>query len=148
LERNYHDQCASQRATREILAGFHKDQQTPSWPTAAVDRTISDLRRRAEAIQHETSRKNAEKAARQRARRLTTMAADPEKTLRETDRLVKQRSGEAYRQIAHLLADLREALADTNQASLADGQARKLRERNPTLRLLTGELRKKGFLKK
>ena len=47
-----------------------------------------------------------------------------------------------------LLADLREALAATDQASLPDQQARKLKEDYPTLKLLTGELRKQGFLKK
>src|SRR5262249_35716177 len=96
---------------REILAEFQKSQNTPSWPTIRLDRTVAELKTAAEEIQREKNRKNAEKAARQRAKKLADMAADPMPTLRETEQLVKQRSGDAYRQIAMLLADLREALA-------------------------------------
>ncbi len=76
------------------------------------------------------------------------MAADPTPTLRETEKLVRQRSGEAYRQVALLLADLREALASHKQADLPERQARKLNAGRPTLHKLTSELRREGFLKK
>ncbi len=76
------------------------------------------------------------------------MAADPATTLRETEELVARRSTEAYRQIAMLLAELRAALAGSEQSGLAEEQARKLRTKNPTLRLLTSELRREGFLPK
>ncbi len=133
---------------REIRTEFQKDQEVSSWPTIAVDRTIADLHTAAEAVARDTSRKESEKAARQRAKKIAAMAANPAPTLRETERLVGQRSGEAYSQIAMLLVDLREALAGSGQASLAEQQARKLRKDHPTLHLLTGELRKQGFLKK
>ena len=57
---------------REILAEFQKDEGAPSWPTVAVDRTIADLRRAAEGIAVETSRKETEKASRQRAKKIAT----------------------------------------------------------------------------
>ncbi len=37
------------------------------------------------------------------------MAADPQKTLQATEKLVKERTLKAYSEIAELLADLREA---------------------------------------
>jgi hypothetical protein len=76
------------------------------------------------------------------------MAADPARTLRETEKLVTQCSSEAYRQIATLLAELREALAGSDHSGLADQQAKKLKKEFPTRRLLTSELRRKGLLPK
>lgn len=131
----------------EILAAFRKSQNTSSWPTIRLDRTIAELEAAAEEIQLEKNRKTAEKAARQRAKRLADMAADPLPTLRETEQLVKQRSSDAYRKIAELLADLREALAGREQADLPEKQARRLKKDHPTLNILSSELRRKGFLK-
>jgi hypothetical protein len=76
------------------------------------------------------------------------MAADPAPTLRETERLVQLRSRDSYLEIATLLKDLREALAGTKQAGLAEQQAQKLKKKNPTLHLLTSELRRAGFVAK
>jgi len=76
------------------------------------------------------------------------MAADPMRTLHETEQLVKQRTTDAYRQLAMLLADLREALSGGERSSLAVQQARKLKDKNPTLHRLTAELRRQGFLRK
>jgi hypothetical protein len=133
---------------REILGQFRESQGAPSWPTVRLDRTIAELQSAAEDIQCETDRKRAEKAARQRAKKLVSMAADPHRTLRETEQLVKERSIDAYRQIALILADLRDALSGTDQSSLAEEQARKLKDKNPKLHFLTSELRAKGFVKK
>ena len=76
------------------------------------------------------------------------MAADPTPYLRETERLVAQRTTDAYRQVSELLADLREALAGGKQSNLAEKQALKLKTKNPTLRHLTAALRRKGFVPK
>lgn len=76
------------------------------------------------------------------------MAADPTPFLRETERLVGQRSTDAYQQISEILADLREAFADSKKAGLAEKQALKLKTENPALRLLTAALRKKDFVPK
>ncbi|MGD1278643.1 MAG: hypothetical protein ABR964_15635 [Tepidisphaeraceae bacterium] len=145
-----HQLMADPRAAvrSEILAEYQKSQTTPSWPTIRLDRTIAEIRTAAEAIQHEQNRKHAEAAARRRAKKLAEMAADPTRTLRETEELVEERSLETYHQIALLLADLREALSSTDQSSLAEQHARKLKDKNPTLHHLTAELRGQGFLKK
>lgn len=132
----------------EILAEFRKSNRTPSWPTTCPDRTIAALQAAANEIHEVTKKKVAETAVRDRAKRLANLAADPTKAFRETEQLVKQRSSKSYSEIATLLADLREALADSNQSALAEQQARKLKSENPTLNKLTGELRRNGFLKK
>jgi hypothetical protein len=131
---------------REILAEFQQHQDIPGWPTARSGRTIAELEASAEVIQGKRDRKAAEQATRQRAKKLADMAADPQRFLRETETLVKQRNIEAYGQIATLLADLREALAGSKQADLADKQALKLKNQNPTLNYLTQALRRQGFL--
>src|SRR5262249_38119938 len=95
----------------EILAQFRNSREAALWPTIVRGRTIAELRAEAEEIQHAADREKAAKAAKKKAKRLTEMAADPDRTLRETEKLVAQRSGDAYRQIARLLAELREALA-------------------------------------
>jgi hypothetical protein len=132
----------------EILAEFQKSQRSPSWPTVARGRPIAELEATAEEIQRERNHKKAETAARQRAKKLSGMAADPTPMLRKTEQLVKQRSVDAYRQIATLLADLREAVAGSAHTDLPEQQARKLRKDNPTLARLVSELRRNGFLKK
>jgi hypothetical protein len=132
----------------EILAKCRTDRGIPSWPTAQPTRTVAQLQATATEIANESRQKAAKIAARERAKRLTDMAAEPEATLRETQRLVAERSTEAYSQIADLLADLREALSGSGRADLAENHAKKLKAANPTLRLLTRELRRRGFVPK
>jgi hypothetical protein len=132
----------------EIMAAYRKGRGEPSWPTVPPSRTIAQLRTAADRIAQDSKRKAAANAARKRAKRLVDMAADPNPTLRETERLVTERTTDAYQQIAKMLADLREALAGTGQSGLAEKQSRKLRTANPTLRLLVSELRRQGFLPK
>jgi hypothetical protein len=133
---------------REMLAEYRKSERRSSWPTVSVDRTIAELQATAEGIHRKQQREDAERAARARAKQLAAMATDPTPTLRETEKLVKQRSTHAYAEIATLLADLRESLASSPQADLAEQQARKLKRDHPTLHHLTAELRRKGFVKK
>jgi hypothetical protein len=133
---------------RDILAGFRKNRSRPLWPTIRRGRTIAELEVKAKEIQRDADDKAQAKAVSQRAKRLAQMATDPAATLRETDELVTQRSTESYRQIATLLADLREALAGSKQSGLAEQHARKLKAKNSTLNLLTSELRRKGFIPK
>jgi hypothetical protein len=133
---------------RKILAEFRKGLSAPSWPTIRLDRTIGELIAAAEGIQSQRNRKDAEEAARQRTQKLADMAADPMRTLRDTEQLVKQRTIDAYGQIAMLLADLREGLSGSDRSSLAEQQARKLKDTNPNLHRLTAELRRQGFLRK
>ena len=134
--------------SREILAEFQKTHDVAAWPTVRVPRTIADLHAAADVIHDQRARQAAEEAARTRAAKLASMAADPMKTLRETEALVNERSVKSYREIAQLLADLREALSGVNQSGLADRQAKKLKDTNPKLNRLTAALRKQGFLNK
>ena len=131
-----------------ILAEFQKSLKAPTWPTVRRDRTIAELLAAAENIAQDSTRKAAENTARLRTKRLAGMAADPSSTLRETERLVKERSRAAYTQISTLLAELRELFAGTAQSDLAEEQAEKLKSKNPTLRILVSELRDQGFLTK
>lgn len=139
---------AHSSARRDMLAEFRKSRPTAAWPTVQRDRTIAELETAAEDVHKKAVRKAADKAAQQRTKRLADMAADPAPTLRETERLVKLRSRDSYTEIATLLKDLREALAGTKQSGLAEQQAQKLKKANPTLRLLTSELRRAGFVAK
>jgi hypothetical protein len=70
------------------------------------------------------------------------------RAFRKTETLAKERTTDAYREIARLLADVREALAGTARSDLAEIQAVRLKSAHPTLKVLTSELRKEGFLKK
>jgi hypothetical protein len=132
----------------EIRAEFEKASRRPSWPSTDAGRTIAQLQVAAEEIEQKQKEAAAAKAVRQRSQRLQKMAADPTPFLRDTERLVGQRSTDAYRQVAEILADMREALASSKQAGLAEKQALKLKTDNPTLRVLTAALRKKGFVPK
>lgn len=84
----------------------------------------------------------------ERAKRLAEMAADPAATIRETEKLATQRTTSSYRELAILLSDLREALAGSEQAGLAEKQAQKLKKKYPKLNRLSGELRGAGLLGK
>jgi hypothetical protein len=139
---------ANSAVRAEIMAKYRSDNSLPTWPTTLKNRTISQLHAAAADCAREAQRKAAEIAARQRAKRLAQMATDPTATLRETERLVKERSTNAYRRIAESLADLSEALAESGRAALAEKQAQKLKAANPKLHLLTSELRRKGFVPK
>ncbi|HEY7314495.1 MAG TPA: hypothetical protein VH643_34420 [Gemmataceae bacterium] len=139
---------AHSSARSDMLAEFRKSRPMAVWPTVQRDRTIAELETAAEDIHKKAVRKADEQAAQQRAKRLADMVADPAPTLRETERLVKLRSRHSYLEIATLLKDLREALAGTKQSGLAEQQAQKLKKENPTLKLLTSELRRAGFVAK
>jgi hypothetical protein len=132
----------------EILTDFRASKNIPSWPTVRLDRTIAELEAEAEKIGQKADHKAAEKAAKARVKKLAGMAADPMKTIAETEKLVKERRRDAYEKIAELLADLREALAGGAQADLAEQHALALWQNNPKLTKLLARLRGKGFLPK
>jgi hypothetical protein len=132
----------------EILAEFTEASQTERWPAVQADRTIAQLEAIAKEIHHKEQKRAADKAARQRAKLLKKMAADPTPYLRKTEKLVAERSTDSYRQAAEMLADLREALAGSKKSGLAEKQALKLKTKNPKLNRLTGALREQGFVPK
>ena len=140
------DPAAPVRA--EVLAKYRSERSLPAWPTKESGRTLSELYVASEQIAEQLRERAAHKAARERAESLAQMAADPETTLKEVQRLVERRSGISYQQAARLLAAPREALAESKQANLAEKYALKLKNKNPTLRRLTSELRRQGFVPK
>jgi hypothetical protein len=132
----------------EILAEFAEASQTERWPVVQAGRTIAQLEAIAQEIHRKEQQRVADKAARQRARLLKKMAADPTPYLRKTEQLVGERSTHSYRKAAAMLADLREALAGSKESDLAEKQALKLKTKNPRLNRLTGALREQGFVPK
>jgi hypothetical protein len=132
----------------QLLRDFRKSQRPELWPTAHLARTMTQLTSTAEEIQQAKSRRKAAATARSRAQKLKKMASDPSATLRKAEQLVKQRTLEAYRQVALLLADLRESLTGTKDSELAGQYAKNLKANHPTSHNLTSALRKQGFLKR
>jgi len=132
----------------KIRAKYEKATGIESWPTAEAGRTMAQLNALAKEIRNKTRKAARAKAELQRANRLKKMAADPTPCLRKTEKLVTERTTDAYEEAAKLLADLREALAGSKQSDLAEKQALKLKTANPTRRHLTAALRRQGFLKK
>jgi hypothetical protein len=133
---------------RELLADFQKRRESSPWPTVHSTRTIAGLLSAAKEVEEQSIRQKTKKAARERARKLARLATDPQPALRKTEVLAKERTTEGYREIAQMLADLRDALAGTAQSDVAEKQAVRLKSAHPTLKVLVSELRKQGFLKK
>jgi hypothetical protein len=130
------------------LAKFRTDCPGPAWSTARAGRTIAQLEAAAVKIAAETKQRAAAEAARLKTRRLAQMAADPAATCAEIKKLVANRSTNDYRRAAERLSELREALAESDQSSLAEKFAQKLKAANPTLNILKSELRRHGFASK
>ncbi len=131
----------------EVVAKFLRERGAPAWKTVNRGRTIAELREAADTVAALAARKSAEKAAQQRKKRLAKAAGNPAIVLTKTEQLVSERSTRAYEQIATMLAELREALANTDQPDLAERQAQKLKKKYPTLNVLTSQLRRQGFLR-
>lgn len=134
------------RVRRAMLDRFRADGGTARWPTVTVGRRIDQLQVAAEQIREESRRQAIDKLARERAERLTGMAADPAPYLREAESLVACRSTQSYATAARILAEVREATVGTVQSGLAARLAQRLNRQNPKSNHLTAALRKEGFL--
>jgi hypothetical protein len=130
-----------------VLAEFRSSQGV-EWPTRAPSRTIQQIRDLAEQKQAGMTSKALAAAARKRKQLLEQMAADPESYLQQTEVLVHNRSTQNYTKTAEILADLREALSGSENATLPERHAVRLVKDNPTLKRLVAELRSQGFLRK
>jgi hypothetical protein len=136
-------------ATRaRLLAECRRDQPVPSWQVVGRDRAISQLRDAASRHRRAAKAKAERETQEKRRQKLELIAANPQPFLEETEKLIAQRSTAAYEQAAQLLADVRQALAETRHAGLADRHAQKLRIDNPTRRHLISALRRQNFLPK
>ncbi|MBS0207777.1 MAG: hypothetical protein JSS27_02375 [Planctomycetes bacterium] len=130
----------------EILAKYRADSDLSTWPTARPNRTVAQLQAAAAKIADEAKQRAAADATLRRTQRLAKMATNPAATLREIEKLVSTRTTVAYRRVAELLSELREVLSGSEQSDLAEKYAQKLKSQNPTLRMLTSELRRQGFV--
>jgi hypothetical protein len=111
-------------------------------------RTVAQLRSEAKEIENKSARRKAAADAQARARLLAKMAENPTPFLLKTEQLVVERSTNAYGKASSLLADLREALSESDKSDLAEMQARKLHDAHPQFRGLTAALRREGFIPK
>jgi hypothetical protein len=132
----------------ELLAAFRQARAPQTWPTLQRSMSMAQLEAEAKEIEDEMGRKKAAAFARARAQKLAKMAQDPKPFLREAERLVEDRSTEGYAKASSLLAEIREALAGSDRANLADNHASKIHEKHPRLNRLTSALRQRGFLPK
>lgn len=130
----------------ETLARIREEAGTVVWPMGEPTRTAAQLRELAETVREDNvkrSRKAEEAALR---KRLAAIAADPDKTIANVEKLVKERSVSSYQQAASELVDLREALGPELGPKRARAVAENLRRANPQLKQLIGALRKQGLL--
>ncbi len=139
---------ANSTARTKLLTAFRKSRPTPTWQTVSRSQSLAQLEAEAKQIEGAMAEKRAAVAAQSRARKLAKMAQDPKPFLKKSEELVEERSSQSYERIGSLLAELREALAETEKSGLAESQAWKLHEKHPTLRMLTSALRRHGFLSK
>ena len=108
--------------------------------------TLGQLREAAEVIGDRQQQREVQSKEKARRARLAKIAADPQQTIAEVEKLVKQRSKQSYENAAQALSELREALGPEHGAQQALALAEKLRRENPTLKYLVRELRKHGLL--
>jgi hypothetical protein len=137
-----------QSVRAKILAAMAKDGTQDAWPTSRPDRTIAELMEAAKEIEQEKRRKGAARKARERKQSLAKMIDEPESVLKKCRGLISERSITSYEQASQLLAELREALANTGEAGLAEREAQRLKQKHPTRRHLQAALRRQGLLPK
>ena len=74
------------------------------------------------------------------------MARSPQKYLDDVNKHVAMRGREHYDQVAQILSKIREAIGGEIGDKLSRKHAAHLRKKHPTLKMLTGALRRKGLL--
>lgn len=74
------------------------------------------------------------------------MARSPQKYLDEVNKHVAMRGREHYDQAAQILGDIREAIGGEEGDKISRKHSAHLKEKHPTLKMLTGALRRKGLL--
>ena len=92
------------------------------------------------------AKREAEKAEQLRQVRMKEMVKDPQRWLREAEKLADARGTDNYKAAADVLADLREAIGGDEGRTITEKQAAHLAKKHPTLSHLKSQLRKRGFL--
>jgi len=135
-----------------------RDSQTPErWQTSDKQRSLDELLQKTAALRDREdskqarkalmkSKREAAKAERQRTARMKEMLKDPDKWLREADRLVDVRGTVNYKAAAEILHDLRESVGGDEGEKITRRHAANLVKKHPTLNQLKSSLRKRGLL--
>lgn len=146
---------ASEKA--RLLAAIRDSQTSDGWPTSDKRRTFAELLKKTVALRAEEDAKQARKAQakatreaakaeRERADRMQEMLKNPDKWLRESERLVDAGGTHNYKAAAEILHDLRDAVGGDEGDKIARSQAVKLAKKHATLNHLKSSLRKRGLL--
>jgi hypothetical protein len=142
-----------------LLARIRDSKTSYGWPTSDKQRTLDELLRSTEVLRveevakqarkaQEKAKREAAKAERERAERMKEMLKNPNKWLRESERLVVAGGTHNYKVAAEILLDLREAVGGDEGAGMACRHAAKLVKAHPTLNHLKSSLRKRGLLER
>jgi hypothetical protein len=140
-----------------LLATIRDSQNPDGWPTSDRRRTYGELLQKTEALRTEEDAKQtrkaqakvkreAAKAERERADRMKEMLKNPDKWLRESERLVDAGGTSNYKAAADMLYDLREAIGGDEGDKMTRRQAANLVKAHPTLNHLKSSLRKRRLL--
>jgi hypothetical protein len=138
------DEPMSVRA--DCLQAFRQSCPIPDWPVAKGTRALAELIARADQLAEEERLQDEKRKQQARRRRLRDMAKSPQKYLDEVSRHVALRGRDHYEEAAQILSDLREAIGGTEGEKITRKHAAHLKEKYPTLKMLTGSLRRKGLL--
>ena len=141
----------------EVLDRCRDSADIPAWPTVEGTRSFEALLARTSQLRDEESqrekkrletkaRREAEKAEQLRQIRMKEMVKDPQRWLREAEKLANARGTDNYKAAADVLADLREAIGGDEGRTMTDKHAAHLAKKYPTLNHLKSQLRKRGFL--
>ena len=145
-------------SVRACLRAEIRDSQTSDgWPTSDKQRSVDELLQKTAALRAEEdvkhvrkaqakAKREAAKAERVRADRMKEMQEDPDKWLREAERLVDARGTHNYQAAAEILDDLREAIGGDEGDKIARRHAAIFAKKHPTLNHLKSSLRKRGLL--
>jgi len=141
----------------QMLSDIRNSGASVDWPTVALRRSIGDLLDRTETLraEHNAEERRKHEAAirckaaekqRKREERMVEMLKDPEKWLRETEKLAEDRGTDNYELAAEILFDLREAVGGDKGKQITHKHAAHLTKKHPTLSRLKSSLRKRGLL--
>jgi hypothetical protein len=134
------------RARAEVLSRIRDEMGVPAWAMAEPTRTLGELRQSAAQVGERRTRREQQAHEAKRRKRLAAIAADPQTTIANVEKLVKVHAVANYEQAARELAELREALGPERGPIEARDVAERLRRENPRLNRLGAILRKHGLL--
>ncbi len=125
-------------------SGIGKSQQS----TVEGTRTYSELLELAETLSKEKQKRERTRKEEALVKRMADIAESPKQYLAEVEKHVATRSVRNYQQAAQLLCEIREAVGGKKGEKMACSFASQLNKKHPTLRMLTGALRRQGLLSK